>query len=254
MSPSEKENSKEDYAKNSSSKDNKNQSLSSKKPILLDFEDTIKISDKTAINKADDVFIEITEVVNNPGGLFSFSYLDYIIDTHPFGWNVARREQDFKRLRDYLLKKFPQFVIPPFLQNKLLEAKAEVETKKLYYQEFLREVVANSELAACKYLEEFLSINDYEGFREVRRMREKEPTPNSLSTYSNIKGRAQLTIQCQNPKILNNYDTFFIDRYEQEMKNLKEAVNAVKANALTLASSIKLFGHSINNISELFSD
>lgn len=153
-----------------------------------------------------------------------------------------------------MLKKFPQFVIPPLLQAKLLHAQADNETKKIYFQEFLREILSNQELCACKYLEEFLSITDYEGFREVRRLRDKEPAPNNLSGYSNLTGRVKLTIQCQNPKILNSYDSFFIDRYEQIMKNIKDSSNNIKLKSQELANSIKSFGTSIDQLSDLFSD
>lgn len=115
---------------------------------VLDFEDGIKISDKTSLSKMEDVVLEITEATHNSGGLFSFSYYEYTIETHPFGWSVIRREQDFKRLRDYILKKFPQFVIPPLLQTKILFNHDDLETKKIYYQEFLRAVIENEELCA----------------------------------------------------------------------------------------------------------
>lgn len=202
----------------------------------------------------DDVFIDITDAITNPGGLFQFSYVEYYIETYPFGWSVTRKEQDFKRLREYFLKKFPQFVIPPIIQNKLFESKVDKDTKKIYYQEFLREIMTNQELCACKYLEEFLSINDYDGFREVRRLREKEPSPKSLKTYSNIEGKSKLTIQCQNTKILNSFDTFFINRYEQNLKELKLASDMIHLNSIELSNSIKTFGDSLESLSDLFSE
>lgn len=116
------------------------------KASICDFEDTTKISDQTAFNKITEHCIEITDAVHNPGGLFSFSYVEYYIDTQPFGWSVTRREQDFKRLREYLLKKYPQFIIPPMIQNKLFEMQADKDTKKVYFQEFLREITTNPEL------------------------------------------------------------------------------------------------------------
>jgi hypothetical protein len=32
--------------------------------------------------------------------------------TYPFKWKVKRSNQDFKALRDYLLRKYPQTIIP----------------------------------------------------------------------------------------------------------------------------------------------
>ena len=64
--------------------------------MLLDFEERIKISEKTSLSKLDNASVEINETAYYPGGLLSFSYIEYILDTHPFGWTVERREQDFK--------------------------------------------------------------------------------------------------------------------------------------------------------------
>ena len=125
---------------------------------------------------------------------------------------------------------------------------------KIYFQEFLREILTNQELCAWKYLEEFLSINDYEGFREVRRLREKESAPKSLKTYTNIQGKAKLTIQCQNTKILNNFDTFFINRYEESLKELKQTSNMIYLKSFELSNSIQAFGESLESLSDLFSE
>jgi len=37
------------------------------------------------------------------------------LETKPFNWNVRRREVDFIKLREYYLKRYPQFVIPPLI-------------------------------------------------------------------------------------------------------------------------------------------
>jgi len=49
------------------------------------------------------VVIEITDVKFNSGGFFSFSYIDFELNTYPFNWSVWRREVDFIKLREYYL-------------------------------------------------------------------------------------------------------------------------------------------------------
>ena len=36
-----------------------------------------------------------------------------IIQTYPMGWKVQRLDIDFVQLRHYLVKKYPQVIIPP---------------------------------------------------------------------------------------------------------------------------------------------
>jgi hypothetical protein len=85
-------------------------------------------------------------------------------------------------------------------------------------------------------------------------LREKEPAPTNLSTYTNITGRAKCTIQCQNPKLLNNYNGVFIEKYESILKNIKEAIYMIKSKSQELSHSINMFGDSIDDLSDLFSD
>ena len=222
--------------------------------LLLDFEDRIKLSEKTSLSKINDAFVEITETTYNPGGLFSFSYIEYTVETLPFGWSVERREQDFKKLRDYIIKKFPQFVVPPLLQTKSFFSQSDVETNKIFFKEFLCALLNNPEFWAWKYLEEFLSINDSTGFKEVSKMREKELAPSTLKDYSNLVGRAKLTIQWQNPKILNWYNEFFIDRYEELMKRMKESLTNIQIKSEELANQMSSFGELFDQLNSLFID
>jgi hypothetical protein len=43
----------------------------------------------------------------------SSSLVQMEIMTYPFKWKVTRTHHDFNALRDYLLKKYPQTIIPP---------------------------------------------------------------------------------------------------------------------------------------------
>ena len=62
--------------------------------------------------------VEITEGKYNPGGFFSFSYIDFEIETQPYDWTVWRRQVDFAKMREYYATVFPQFVIPALVEPK----------------------------------------------------------------------------------------------------------------------------------------
>ena len=36
-----------------------------------------------------------------------------VMHTYPFGWKVQRLDIDFVQLRNYLIRKYPQVIIPP---------------------------------------------------------------------------------------------------------------------------------------------
>ena len=64
-------------------------------------------------------------------------------------------------------------------------------------------------MLGCTFLEEFLSIHDYKGFKEVKKMREKEQRPSSLNEFSTMSGKASVSVQCLNPKLVTDFNDFF---------------------------------------------
>lgn len=81
----------------------------------------------------------------------------------------------------------------------------------------------NPEILACSYFEEFISIHDYKGFKEVKKMREKEVPPKMIHEYSTRNGKASVKLECMNPKLITDYNTYFIDKYENIFFNLRMA-------------------------------
>jgi hypothetical protein len=55
--------------------------------------------------------------------------------------------------------------------------------KKVDFTKFLNSILLNEELVACNYFEEFISIHDYKGFKEVKKMREKETRPKAINEF-----------------------------------------------------------------------
>lgn len=88
------------------------------------------------------------------------------VDTFPMKWRVKRLDSDFKILRDYLLKMFPQVVIPPLPGNK---GKKELSTRQLvkrktYYQRFLNSVLRSQVLKTSTFLVDFLQEVNQDAF------------------------------------------------------------------------------------------
>jgi hypothetical protein len=79
------------------------------------------------------------------------SVLSVEIVSFPFKWKVRRSHADFQTLRDYLLRKYPQTIIPPlprYNQKKRLTVK-QIVKKQVYYQRFLTAVLKSQVLRSC---------------------------------------------------------------------------------------------------------
>ena len=92
----------------------KDEALAEQSETSSDAEE-IADSEETCLNGCQGLEARITEERYNKGGFFSFSYIDFEINTEPFDWVVRRWEIDFIKLREYYVKAFPQYVIPPLI-------------------------------------------------------------------------------------------------------------------------------------------
>ena len=64
------------------------------------------------------------------------------IDTFPMKWRVKRLESDFIILRDFLLRTYPQVVIPPLPSpKKKAITPRQLVKRRQYYQRFLNAVL-----------------------------------------------------------------------------------------------------------------
>jgi len=102
-----------------------------------------------------DVYQLITSKIGN---YVRAQSLMVVIHSYPMGWKVQRLDIDFVQLRNYLIKKYPQVIIPPLPQvnQKKKLTKKQLYKKKVYYQKFLTSVMKSKVLRGCKFLIEFL--------------------------------------------------------------------------------------------------
>lgn len=86
------------------------------------------------------------------------SLIQMEIMTYPFKWKVTRTHHDFHALRDYLLKKYPQTIIPPLprFNPKRRYTPKQLIKREIYYQRFLIIVMKSQILRSSEFLVEFL--------------------------------------------------------------------------------------------------
>ena len=106
-----------------------------------------------------DVYQLITSKI---GSMVRSQSLMVVIHSFPMNWKVQRLDIDFVTLRHYLVKKYPQVIIPPLpiVNQKKKLSKKQLVKKKIYYQKFLQYVMKSKVLRGCKFLVSFLKEQD----------------------------------------------------------------------------------------------
>jgi len=145
-------------------------------------------------------------------GLFSFKYVEFIIETQPLNWTVGRRFSDFESLSEALKKQFPGYSVPKLLHTKKgsrFDAK-NIEWRRRNLQRFLEEIVLSPVLSKAMIFLSFLKIDKpaelNRKFEEIK----KEPIPIKLSQFRNAEGCAKVKYDAKSEKKCENVGKFIL--------------------------------------------
>lgn len=126
------------------------------------------------------------------------------IETYPLKWSVRRLDTDFDTLRDYLLRTYPQTLIPPLPNPTKKKLQKHQTTKRiLYYQRFLNSILKSSVLKTSKFLVAFLQETNQETFNMKLLTIEEDVGPKNIYEFKTLTGeietetRAKATQFCE---------------------------------------------------------
>lgn len=104
------------------------------------------------------------------GGLFSKSYITYLIKTFPLDFKVCRRYSDFLWLRNILVREYPSYNIPPMCKKSgVSSSDMEGITKRMHQlQFFIDGIIAHPELRSSQHFLIFLKITNLDQFSKMR--------------------------------------------------------------------------------------
>jgi len=113
-----------------------------------------------------------------------------VLNTYPMGWKVQRLDIDFVQLRHYLIKKYPQVIIPPLpkVNQKKKLTRKQLYKKKVYYQKFLVSVMKSKILRGCKFLVDFLREQDQYKFGYDLSVKEQARGPRKVKQIKTLTG------------------------------------------------------------------
>ena len=157
--------------------------------------------------------------VVNPGS-FSNNYELYTISTPLTDYVVKRKQLDFFELREYLVKRYPGYMIPPL--PKKINKKFIAESMKKYMrllQLFLNDLLDHPLLRETKIVHSFLTIQDEKVYAKVIKELVKKPLPKEIAEFTTKTGTARVTTN----------------------RNLIESVNEITAGSKTISSGLEMF-------------
>ena len=137
------------------------------------------------------------------------------IDSFPMKWRVKRLDSDFKILREYLLRTFPQSFIPPLPKDKLKRLNArQLSKRSSYYQRFLNSILKSQVLKTSKFLVAFLQESNQEQFNVKLLTIEEEYGPKNIYEFKTLTGEIDVEQRRRANKFCDHMGQF-ANQYER---------------------------------------
>jgi hypothetical protein len=116
------------------------------------------------------------------------------IISHPFGYKVQRTNADFVHLREYLMKMYPQTIVPtlPNFNPKKRLTQRQLQKKCIYYQRFLTCLMKSQILRSAEFLVEFLKESDVKQFYAKVATAQFNKGPEKIDEINTLYGDVQV--------------------------------------------------------------
>ena len=171
-----------------------------------------KLNERNGISDEKNLIIKISQPKIVEGNFFTKSYLTYLVETNPFGFQVRRRFNDFLWLHDILKSLYINAIIPPLNKKSYLYTMKEAQIAKRIrtLEKFIREIAAHPLLRNSQIFYDFITMRDEKDFIRKKDDYNKISLPKNAEDIKTITGEINISI---------NYDK---EQYADKIKSISE--------------------------------
>ena len=181
--------------------------------IQMDMENSPNQNQFQQINSSEDEYIQCENVVFNElsqakdaeiklsfpekveGGLFSKSYVTYLMQTSPLDYKIRKRYSDFEWLRNAISTIYINCVIPPLCKKNYADRFSEVLISKRTrsIEKFMNGLLIHPLIKNSEIFFNFISIENEAEF-EKKKKSFKIVSPNKLESVKSLTGQLKVTV------------------------------------------------------------
>ncbi len=234
-------NSNDDENKNDEkdSEDNKNKSLNEKYKEYLNTQMKLAIEpewaktnfpDTTELTDAYGVEIKLSSPEKIEGGIFGKSYVTYLLETNPFGFQVRKRYSDFEWLRNILSSQYPACIMPPLCKKNFGDRFNDrlVHKRSRLLQKFMEGILVHPVMRNSTIFYDFISCDNEEEVEKKKKSYDKLKPPENIRDMKTVEGQIKISVSNEKEIYLDNikdYADLYIQTLEQITKAYKSLIN-----------------------------
>jgi len=148
------------------------------------------------LSQSKEVEISISFPEKIEGGLFTKSYVTYLMQTTPFGFKIRKRYSDFEWLRNVISTVYVNCVIPPLCKKNYTDRFSEVLISKRTrsIEKFMNGVLNHPLIRNSDVFYSFISTENEAEFEKKKKIYSKLMSPNNLKDIKTLSGELNVTV------------------------------------------------------------
>ena len=217
------------------------------------------------ISNSDNIKITVGSFEKVEGGIFSKSYVSYLVTTMPFNWNVRRRFSDFEWLRQTLINHYNYCLIPfvpkkPKNLNKIVGDRFDkdfLSKRSRNFEKFLNYIIIDPILRNTQLIYDFLNLEKEDEFQKMKKAFDKlKVSTFNISKILTVDGKATIEINEDKEKYFNDIketstqNENILKKINATIKALKEDLNNASDKLIDISNNFNLIKENAINYKE----
>ena len=166
------------------------------------------VNEFTGFTDKEGIVVKVSSPEKKEGGIFSKSYVSYLVETEPFDFKTRKRYSDFLWLRNTLSLLYSHCVIPPLCKKNYVDRFSEVLINKRMrsIEKFFEGLLVHPLIKNSQILYDFLSIEKETDFHKKKQKYGKITAPTHVKEFKTLEGDIKVSVTKEKEMYLQNIE------------------------------------------------
>ena len=166
------------------------------------------VNEFTPFTDKEDIVVKISSPEKKDGGIFSKSYISYLVETEPFNLKTRKRYSDFLWLRNTLATIYSQCVIPPMCKKNFGDRFSEtlINKRMRSLEKFFKGLLVHPLIKNSQILYDFLALEKDTDFIKMKQKYEKLTGPTQVKELKTLEGDIMISVTKEKEMYLQNIE------------------------------------------------
>ena len=166
------------------------------------------LTEYTMFTEREGIVVKVSSPEKKEGGIFSKSYISYLVETEPFNYKTRKRYSDFLWLRNTLSLVYSNCVIPPLCKKNYVDRFSEylIFKRMRSIEKFFQGLLVHPLIRNSQILYDFLSTENDTEFHKKKQNYGKITAPTHIKEMKTLEGDIKISVTKEKEMYLQNIE------------------------------------------------